>query len=140
MEQTTLSTFAKIGQKIYDQYYGLEFENIRSGNFSLYGSSKGVSFSAHDYRKGCYVFVSCLENNNCTISMSNSFDSATGEPSEFDWLAFATSLLNKYDNADHRAILREISSQAKQRASKLENDYREAYGRINDIDNQTKQQ
>lgn len=72
--------------------------------------------------------------------MSNSFDSATGEPSEFDWLAFATSLLSEYDNADHHAILREVCEQAWTRASKIENDYREAAERINDIDNQTKQQ
>lgn len=137
MEKTALSVFAELGQKLKDDYYGLApiFHSDANG-FCISITEKGVTFTANAREHEGYVYVTVLENDNCTISMSNKFDSSTGEPKEVDWLALAEDCLHKYKNADHRAILKKIAAAASERASHLDNAYREANERINELKNQ----
>jgi hypothetical protein len=137
MENSALSVFAELGQKLKDDYFGLAplFHSDANG-FVISITEKGVTFTANASAHEGYVFVSVLENDNCTISMSNKFDASTGEPTSMDWLAYAEDCLHKYKNADHRAILKKIAAAASERASQLDNAYREANERINDLTNQ----
>jgi hypothetical protein len=136
MEKTALSVFAQLGQKLKEDYYGLIFNFTTQDGFGFMGTEVGVTlrFDA----KNCDATVQVLRNDNCKITMVNSFDANTGEPSPSDWLAFAEDCLHKYNTADHRAILRKIAAESAQRASENDNTYREATARLTDIENQSK--
>ena len=133
MEKSALSVFAELGQKLKDDYYGLRFNFMTQDGFGFMGTEVGVTlrFDA----KNCDATVQVLRNDNCKITMVNSFDATTGEPSPCDWLAFAEDCLHKYNTADHRAILQNIAAQSAERASQLDNSFREANERINDLNN-----
>lgn len=135
MERTTLSVLTELAQKMHNDYFGLEFESVYVHGFSLRGTSSFISISANDYTGGGCLYMSVQGDNNCSISMTNMFDIKTEKAFDFDWLSFSEKLLHQYDTADHRMILQCISNQAKERASKLENNYLEATERINDINN-----
>ena len=137
MEKSALSVFAELGQKLKDDYYGLApiFHSDVNG-FTISITEEGVIFTSNAPEYQGWLYVSVLKNDNCTISMANKFDAASAEPKEVDWLAFAEDCLHRYNTADHRAILRKISSEAAKRAAQLDNSFREANERINDLTNQ----
>jgi hypothetical protein len=136
MEKSALSVFAQLGQKLNEDYLGLsQMFYIDPNGFSINITEHGVLFNANTPSYNGYASVHILNPNYCTITMSNSFDALSGEPKEIDWLAFAEDCLHKYNTADHRAILRKIASEAAKRAAQLDNSYREANERINDLNN-----
>lgn len=137
MEKSALSVFAQLGQKLNYDYFGLApLFHSDSNGFCISITENGVTFTANASEHEGYVYITVLENDNCTISMSNKFDSSTGEPKEVDWLALAEDCLHKYNTADHRVILKKIAAAASERAAQLDNAYREANERINDLTNQ----
>lgn len=136
MEKSALSVFAQLGQKLNDDYFGLAplFHSDVNG-FTISITEEGVIFTANAPEYQGWVYVSVLKNDNCTISMANKFDASSAEPTSLNWLAFAEDCLHKYNTADHRAILRKIAAQSAERASQLDNSFREANERINDLNN-----
>lgn len=137
MEKTALSVFAELGQKLKGDYYGLApiFHSDVNG-FTISITEEGVIFTANAPEYQGWVYVSVLKNDNCTISMANKFDASSAEPTSLNWLAFAEDCLHRYNTADHRAILKKIAAQAAERAAQLDNSYREANERINELKNQ----
>lgn len=137
MEKSALSVFAELGQKLNEDYFGLApifHSDVNSFTISI--TEEGVIFTSNAPEYQGWVYVSVLKNDNCTISMANKFDASSAEATSLNWLAFAEDCLHKYNTADHRAILRKISFEAAKRAAQLDNAYREANERINDLTNQ----
>lgn len=136
MEKSALSVFAQLGQQINNDYLDLaQMFHIDEKGFSISITEHGVMFNANTSCYNGYASVHILNPNYCTITMSNGFDASSAILKEIDWLAFAEDCLHKYNTADHRAILRKIAAQSAERASQLDNSFREANERINDLNN-----